>query len=247
MSVTLDKSVYRPGEAVIMEVTVTNTTDKPIRIQKLDSRSASFWVGSKNSEERFQRMPVISKLEEKSLNAAGSDLTVLEPHKSLTRPFIHTFLTKEPGTYLTQAHLSPFADITSTHTGKIYSNPSEFEVRGDPLFGRDSEGLILKKDAEALGRELAKSDGEVLKTDSILAEDQHAGFYIWWVNVECKRADGSVIRTAYVIDPYRGRSKGRGKPFPDTLKPKSPEIKTRIPKSPEATPDHEDPASTTQP
>lgn len=221
LRISLDKTLYRPNEAVIMEVTVTNTTNEPIRITKLDSSSASFWFGLAAEDRRVERYPVVSSLEEDELKRRGSEMMELQPGKKHSRTFVHTRLTRDPGAFTAQAHMAPFIDITDHRSGKLFSNFAQYEVAGEPVFARDNMGIMMADDAVKLAKEKVQAtQGEVFATDHILAKDEASGFYAWWVNLDYKLADGTAYRTSYIIDPYRGLIKEKAQPFPDSLKPK---------------------------
>lgn len=223
LRVALDKPSYRPNEAVVMEVTVTNTTQETIAITQLDSVSTSFWFGLSAEDRRVERPPVVSSLEEADLKRRGSEIVQLKPGKKISRKFVHTRLTRDAGAYSVQVHMSPFVDITDHRTGKLYSNFAEFKVEGEPVFARDNMGYMMAEDAVKLVKEKVQStQGEVFGTDHILALDESAGFYAWWVNLDYKLPDGSAYRTSYIVDPYMGRIKEKAKPFPDSMKPKPP-------------------------
>lgn len=230
LRVTLDKTAYRPNEAVVMEVTITNTTSETIQIAKLDSSSASFFYGVSAEDRRVERFPVVSSLEEADLKRRGSEIMQLQPGKKHSRKFVHTRLTRDPGSYTAQVHAAPFLDITDHRTGKLYSNFAPYEVAGEPIFARDNMGLMMAEDAVRIAKEKVQAtQGEVFATDHILAEDQTAGFYAWWVNLDYKLPDGSAYRTSYIVDPYTGVVKDKANPFPDSMKPKAP-VSDKVPK-----------------
>lgn len=230
LRITLDKTVYLPNEAVIMEVTVTNTTSEAIPIAKLDSSSASFWYGVSAEDRRVERIPVVSTLEETDLKRRGSELLQLQPGKKHSRKFVHTRLTRDPGTYTAQVHMAPFVEITDHRTGKLYSNFAPYEVAGEPIFARDNMGLMMAEDAVRIAKEKVQAtQGEVFATDHILAEDQASGFFVWWVNLDYKLPDASAYRTSYIVDPYTGVVKDKANPFPDSMKPKASES-DKVPK-----------------
>lgn len=215
LQISLDKSVYRPGEAIVMSVTVVNTTDERISLASLDKTSLSFWFGATREDRRVERPPVVSKLEEKELQTGMARGMVLAPGESATRPFVHTRLTTEGGTFVTQAHMEPFPDVRSAHEGKVFSNPVQYQVVGEPLFKRDNMGLLELEDAIRLAS--AKAPGDVTLSDSLLIEDE-MGFYKWWINLDYREPQGASVRTAYLIDPYLGRIWSDAKPFDPALK-----------------------------
>ncbi len=212
----LDKSAYRPGEAVLAQVTVINTTDRAIEVRALDQESVTFWFGPFDGLRRVQRQPVVSNLERRDLERGLESVTLLEPGQEVRRPFLLTLLAREPGRFVAQAHMDPFRRLRGPRVGILYSNPIEFLVYGDRLFERDAAGLIHLE--EAIGLAAAAAPGDIVMTDAILVEDE-MGFYKWWVNVDYRAPDGEVGKVGYLIDPYQGRVWSRAQPFADSMRP----------------------------
>lgn len=217
LRLSLEKPVYRPGEAVVIQVTMINTTDEPIRLRNLDKDSLSFWYGPQGEDRRVQREPVVSALEEKGLQGRGGGGMELAPGQSVTRPFVHTRMTKEAGPFVAQVHMDAYPDVRSKRIGKIFSNPAEFMVHGDPLFLRDSMGLLDLEEGIKLAA--ASVPGDPFQSDALLIQDE-MGFYKWWINLDYRDPQGEVVKTGYLIDPYFGRVWAEAKPFDASMKPR---------------------------
>jgi hypothetical protein len=214
LRLSLDKKVYRPGEAMVMEVALTNTTGKEQPLPRLDVRSLSFWFGQVGEERRLQRTPVVSKKEEKDLKEKGGEEASLKPGQSWTRSFVHTGLTPETGQYVAQVHLESVLAGTSADN-KLYSNAPSYQVQGERLFKRDSQGLLELGEAfDLAAKQLTAS---VVSKDGILIEDE-MGFYKWWINLDTLTPDGRPVKTGFLIDPYLGRVWSKAQPFDESLK-----------------------------
>ena len=214
-----DKSVYRPGEAIVLNVTVINTTDDPIELHYLHAStgppvfvrgSVTFWFGPQNDEiRRMQRFPVVSKIEEARMRATGGERSALGPGESQSRRFLLTQLSPQPGLYLAQVHLDAFWQISTERIGKLFSNLVQYRVSGDRLFERDNTGLLQKE--EALKIAATSQPGDPVDRSARLIEDE-MGFYKWWVALGYARPDGSRDQVVYLVDPYDGRIWGKVRP-----------------------------------
>lgn len=217
LRLSLEKPVYQPGEAVVIQVTAINTTDETIRLRKMDKNSLSFWYGPQGGDRRVQREPVVSGMEEKELQGGGGGGMDLAPGQSVTRPFMHTRMTKEAGAFIAQVHMDPYPDVRSKRVGKVFSNTVEFMVYGDLMFLRDNMGLLDVEDGIKLAS--AQAPGEVVMSDALLIQDE-MGFYKWWINLDYRQPQGGVVKAGYLIDPYLGRVWSEAKAFDPALKPK---------------------------
>jgi hypothetical protein len=183
-------------------VELSNNTSRARRLQKLSAQSVEFFFGRAGDPERMSRQAVSSKDE------PMDELAELAPGQTLKRPFVLTRLSEFGGALTAQAHLAPSAPGLPP---KIYSNVVQFEVKGKPLFARDPDGLILKKEAVRLAA--AAAQGEVQQAQALLITDE-MGFLQWWVNVELKPAGAAARVMSYFIDPYVGRVRAQAKaPF----------------------------------
>lgn len=221
----VEKSVFRPGEAVIVYLTVSNTTEETIVVRGMSASTAppggiegvvSFWYGRANSLRRLQRYPVVSTYEERQMASAETPTVEIEPGGTISRRFLLTRITPEPGTYRFQAHFDAYSIIRSQRLGKVFSNSLRYEVHGDMLFERDSKGLILLE--EAIRVASARAPGDVQLVDAILIRDE-GGFFKWWVNVDYANEAHEVSKAGYLIDAYRGHIWKEADPFPDSAKP----------------------------
>ena len=208
LSVTLDKSVYRPGEAVLATVTLSNNTNESIDMPELDANSVVFWFGRTNDPEKMERQAVTSPKDPKGR------IRPLPAGETMRRQFIITTLTHYSGPLSLQAHYDPEIPMLAREIPKIYSNAQPYDVSGPLLFARDGEGFIQK--SEAIGLARAKVNQEVTAADAIFVEDE-MGFYKCWVNLKMP-GDQYV---SYLVDPYIGRVWREAKPFnPALLKDK---------------------------
>ena len=188
LRLTLEKPVYRPGEAILAQVSVVNTTDQVIKIRGLNRESATFWFGEEGGPRRVQRFPVFSKKEDLEIKQTGAEVLELAPGEIRSRPFLLTQLSKKVGSYVAQVHMDPFERLqVADRSGKLYSNLAEFEVRGEPYLQRDNMGLIILE--EAINIAAAATPGDIVMTDALMIEDE-MGFYKWWINVAFRRPGG---------------------------------------------------------
>lgn len=241
--ITLDKSVYRPGEAILAQVTVLNTTNQTLRVRVLDAfsgppenaeGSVSFWFGPENSQRRTQRFPVISRVELQNRRENAEKTVEIAPQQTITRPFLLTRFTTEPGRFVAQVHITPFwqSDPLAQRVGKVFSNSVPYTVYGDILFDRDSRGLVYLE--EAINLAAATTPGDIMLTDAMLIEDE-MGFYKWWVNVDYRDPSGEMRKIAYLVDPYQGRVWSKARQFDPAAhprnrnQPRSTDIPTRQP------------------
>lgn len=224
VSATLSKSVYRPGEAVVVTVTARNTTDGPLRVLPPTAEAGlpaaaagplTFWFGPDNTFDRFQRYPVVSRREASSRGVQGGQTITLKSGEEMRRQFLLTRITEKPGAYVFQVHMEPFSGEDLKRIGKFYSNPISYEVYGPRLFRRDSKGLIELE--EAIRIAAAEAPGEVHLVDAVLIEDE-MGFYRWWVNVDFEKPSGGLVQKAWLVDPYLGRVWSEARQFESSLK-----------------------------
>lgn len=228
LRLSFDKSAFRPGEAVILTATLTNTTDETLRVRGLSggsgppqnvAGSVTFWRGRADEERRLERFPVVSLLESRDLRSGTEPLTELLPGQSIDRRFVLTRFTESPGAYVAQIQINPFvqSDLNQTRSGKIYSNVIGYAVHGQLLFDRDGVGLLELE--EAINLCAARAPGDIVLADALLIEDE-MGFYKWWVNVDYREPGGVERRIAYFVDPYLGRIWSEAQPFDPATHPR---------------------------
>lgn len=224
------KSVYRPGEAVVVEVELYNSSDKTWKIRTLNASTAppvgatgslTFFSGLVKSTRKIQHFPVVSRREEATMKRIGAATQEIGPGETIRRKFVHTQMTERPGSFNLQVHMEPYWGMSANRSGKIFSSSISYEVYGAPLLARDSRGLI--KLEEAIGIATAAAPGDVNLVDAVLTDDE-MGFQKWWINVEFTDAEGEAGRAGYLVDPYFGRIWRETAPFgphvrPDTAPP----------------------------
>lgn len=225
LRVTLDRPVYRPGEAIVATVTVINTTDATITIRGLNKANVTFSYGVEGGPRKVQRDPVFSSKEAAEVKETGGEVVDLAPGESRSRTFMITRMSRDPGDYLFLASMDPFDRLQiEDRTGRLYSNTIHFQVYGPPLFQRDTQGLLDKEDA--IGLAAARTPGDIILTDAILIEDE-MGFIKWWINIDYHDSAGQAQKTAFLVDPYRGAVWSPAKPFGPEMKPSNARVTQR--------------------
>jgi hypothetical protein len=201
LSATLDKSVYRPGEAIEVTVSLYNNTNKNLDVPELDAQSMGFWFGRTGDSEKMERKPIYSEKE------PLGRIRPLGPGETIKRRFLLTQLTQFNGAMSFQAHYNVEIPGVAREIPKLYSNAVPFDVSGPVLFNRDATGLIQKSEAIGLAQEQTKQ--EVLGADAVFVDDE-MGFHKCWVNL---KVPGDKM-VSYFVDPYLGRVWGEAKaPF----------------------------------
>lgn len=217
LSITLEKNVVQPGEAVLVDVKLLNQGHDAVTVKNLDHASVLFarWPkgeGGKSESTRFVE-PVFSE----SIKT-GEDVKI-EAGKSIQRPFLFTDLSLERGEFMLQAthvHSVRGAQL------KTFSASIPLTVAGEkPLVHRYSDGLLSKSDAiriSATEAGMASAAG-----DAVIILDE-MGLKKWWVNLYPPTASSATSRPSvvksYFVDPYHAVVWREAKPF-------TPEIKQR--------------------
>lgn len=197
---TLEAETFRPGEAVVCTVKVTNEGDAPAPAGSLSAETLEFWFGPADTDLRYRREPVRSSKEK------GFEAITIAPRQSVSRRFVLTRLTEEEGRFALHVLYSPQGNVA----GKPGLGGPAFlyQVDGQRLFRRDENGLIRKEDAiEVAKREVG---GEVADARAKLVRNE-AGFLDWLVTAEVK-ADGRVAQRAFFINPYTGAVRVEARP-----------------------------------
>jgi hypothetical protein len=205
LNVTLDKAAYRPGEAVLATVEMTNHTRREYQAGRLNAGHVIFVFGRQADPERMERQAVAS--EKEPLDATFT----LESGKTEKRRFLLTRLTEFTGAMVLQVHYLPGGAVAEKINPKIYSNTVQYKVDGARLFVRDPEGFIAKGEALRVARGAVR--GEVEAAQAIFVRDE-MGFYKWYVNLKPKGAAGLV---GWFVDPYTGKPWHQAKPFDPAL------------------------------
>lgn len=208
INVTLNKSAYRPGEVMVINVTLSNVSGETQPVRMLDAESLEFWFGLKGSAETPIRREAVYSLRER-MDEYGS----LASGQTVQRQLLLTRLTHYRGPMVAQAHYKRGVSIEAMKTNKIYSNVVEYEVHGERLFEReDARGIIVKEAAISLARAQVPRRTKVMETQALLVEDEK-GFYCYWVNLNVNNGKGETGMVSYLVDPYKGKVKGQAKPF----------------------------------
>jgi hypothetical protein len=209
LNLMLDKSVYRPGECVVVTLKLINNTKKQINVRALDAGSVSFFFGRSGNPEKMKRSPVMSNLEK------DNGMLELAPGGVEQRQFLLTRFTHWSGPLVAQAHYDPNPEMATGPYPKLYSNTKTFQVTGDKLFDRDPGGYITK--AEAIKIAQGRAPGDVQGADAVMIEDADTGLNVWWVNIKVAAAGQPAMLKSWFINPYTGTIKGEAKPFDPKL------------------------------
>jgi hypothetical protein len=197
---TLDAEEYRPGEAVVCTVTVTNDGTGPGQAGSLSADTMEFWFGPKGTDLRFQREVVRSSKEK------GFASVTIAPKDSITRRFLLTRLTEDEGDYAFHALYSPEGSVPGQPG--IAGPAFLYRVDGRRAFRRDAVGLIRKEDVlevvkQKVGAEITNAEAKLVRNEG--------GFLDWWVRTEAQ-ADGHPVKKAFFVNPYTGSIRAEAKP-----------------------------------
>lgn len=205
LTVTLDKAAYRPGEAALATVALTNNTRSAYQVNRLNAKSVVFLFGRQSDPERMERQAVASEKErmDETFSLAGG--------ATEKRTFLLTRLTEFGGVMALQAHYAPGGAAVAKTGPKVFSTVAPFKVAGARLFRRDPEGVLVKDEAIRLAKGQVK--GEVESAQAIFVRDE-MGFYKWYVNLKVK---GAARLVGWFIDPYQGKPWHEAKPFDPQL------------------------------
>lgn len=230
VSCSLDKPLYRPGEAAVLSVAVRNTGKKPMRVRRLDASSVQLAYNKlTESETPVYRDPVFSP------NQSLGTLVTLAAGQETRQKFTYTRLTYYTGEMKAQVQYDPNPQGSFENGTKVFGPTLHFEVGGAPLFERDPTGLGLIKQAEAIKLASAQAQGKVADSKSIVVQDKSTGLYVTWVNLTLAAQAGQPGEStivSYLVDPYKGQVLEQAKPFnpaaaddprfvrPSTLPPK---------------------------
>lgn len=217
LTMTADRSLIRPGEALVVEVALENTGHVPLHVRAMrpdgprrgDEGALIFRVSKSEEDPGRQIYPVISRFENEEM-LKGDPGMVLQPGEVKRRQFAFVDAAEAAGRYQMTANYDPYR--VSGRQGEVKDFPLNYEVYGQRRFERRRDGLIEAEEAMRLA--LAQSPGEPVAAKTILAEDRR-GFYAWWVNVDYLDSRGWTLRQGYLVDPYRGEVTQKTKPFLD--------------------------------
>jgi hypothetical protein len=201
VAAVLDAEEFRPGEAVVCTVTVTNDGTGPGSAGVLSADTMEFWYGPRGTDLRFQRDAV------RSIKEKGLESATLAPKESITRRFLLTRLTEEEGNYAFHALYSPEGNVAGTPG--IAGPAFLYRVDGRRVFRRDDVGLIRKEDVlEVVKRKVGP---EVISAEAKLVRNE-GGFLDWWVQAEAK-ANGQSVKKAFFVNPYTGAIRAEARPI----------------------------------
>lgn len=211
ITASIDKSVYRPEEAMLAKVTLTNVSDQALTVRALDPYSVHFLFQRPSDREGMKRSPVVSNKE------PNNRMIQLAPGQSQEYRFILTRLTHYLGDFNAVAVYEPNPSYGTAYVPEVYSEPMQYSVQGDLPFQRDAEGLILEEDAIAIAKR--QVNGEIAGAQAVLIEDE-MGLYRFWVNLRMAgsssqgESQGNLI--SYMVDPYLGHAR-EAQPFDPEL------------------------------
>lgn len=199
----LDKGEYRPGEAVLVDVTLTNQTNEPMQVRQLDASSVNLAYNRLGDQETpVLREPVYAR------NQPLGNMITLGPGESVSAQFVFTRLTTYRGAMKGIVQYDPNPPQSHINGPKVVSGTLVFAVEGQALIARDPAGLITPESAIELARQAYGRP--VAETDALVVEDRSTGLYVTWVNLT---PEGSTNRIGYVIDPYKGTVLAPARPF----------------------------------
>jgi hypothetical protein len=195
LTLTVKNGEYRPGEAVVADLTLRNKTGQPLTVRMLDHASMKFACAPLEGDtpgEQIIHEPIFSAKEPKDTDA------VIAPGGKVQRRFVFTRLTFKRGDFLLQAVYESTPAVGYTRPAeKVYARPVKFSVKGEKaVVHRYVDGLMAKEDAIALAQ--GRLGNKAGKADAILIEDP-LGYMKWWVNIEPQ--GGGAVRSWW-IDPY---------------------------------------------
>jgi hypothetical protein len=217
---SIDRPTYRPGDAVIANVQVLNTTGHEYTIQNLNAKSLSFWLINADTDETHKLEPVYTEKEDMIFPRT------LGEHEAISRPFLLSEATTTSGTYSLHAI---YEGALVAENKAPFVPPSKrvvFRVEGERQFSRDLNGILKKDDAIELARRAVGEPATLV--DATLVKNE-AGFLDWWITLQIKQSsgnEGKEVKRAFLINPYLGAVRKEVSPLE---KQKSTEEKTIIP------------------
>lgn len=211
LSLALDREFYRPGEAIMATLAVTNLTGETQEIRSLNFDSVEFYFDHAGGE-RPRRISCVFSPKEWMLRYR---MVALAPGQSTQpRRFVLTKISDKSGEFALTAAYNPdvnlpLIDETSKTKSealkmrsKAWADPGVYQVVGDRKFNRDKEGVLLESDAVSLC--VADLGRQVMGVDTDLIRDE-AGFLMWWVCLTLSpenTAPGEAPKKAWFVNPY---------------------------------------------
>ena len=210
IEIRLDKGVYRPGEMIVCALEVRNLQDRPARIVPPFSRRSKnestlgFWRRlNDEGGEIVRRAPI------EIPSRPAPPVVAIETRGTLTEKFAFVNLTEKEGDFSLQAHYNIHAleeeeGASSMELAVSSATAARFEVKGERLWRRDRDGLIVKEDAL---RAAKARYGDVFKSAHAVLHKNEAGLYDWWVTLERMPYDVGPGETKWIAcytSPYGG-------------------------------------------
>jgi len=229
VTLQLQRLNLRPGDPAVAFISIRNITRKKITVQMPDASSLEFYVAGGNlGTEPVEVRPVFSPKE-----PLGRPQE-LESHQVVSRTFVFTTLTKEPGEYRFQTIYHPTPKGMASGMVPAVSKPVMFRVAGQRAFHRDRDGVLLKEDAIAIAK---RAVGLPTKGATAFLLEDKAGFLNWWVTVEIDPAylkPGQEKYRAFFINPYLATiiKSRRARPYVPKAVPKAKDTRTTVPLPP---------------
>lgn len=205
MTLTLERTSFRPGDAVLCAAKLHNGMDKELIVPNLNAARVSFWLNEVGTDNMFRCEPAFSPLEQMG------EMRTVEAGQKLERTFLFTRATRALGRYALIAKYEPSVLEANKKRDPVYARTPDFVVEGEAALQRDPEGLLTKEDAIRLAKE--RAGAEVKDAQAALVRNE-AGFLDWWVNLEMV-ASGKAERSvkSYLVNPYSGVIRKEAKPF----------------------------------
>jgi membrane-bound inhibitor of C-type lysozyme len=195
LQVNADK--YQIGEPVTATVTVRNKASTGVVVPALDNSTLGFYLGQSGTGLRMKRRPVLPQ-------GLPPEQRVVAPGAAVSRSFLFTELTFEPGDWGVMASLSGHRAAGGALLPECYSKPAYFAVEDSVMFQRDPfSGIIVADQAIALARAQAQAPPET-RARAVLAKMGGSGLYFWTVLIGGD-AEGGGGAEAYQVNAYTGR------------------------------------------
>lgn len=232
IEIRLGKEVYRPGEMVVCTLEVRNLPNRPARIVPPVSRRSrnesnlTFWRRlNEEKGEIVRRAPI------EIPNNPPPPAVAIEAGGALTERFAFVNLTEKEGDFTLQAHynipvVGEKEGASSIELAISPATTARFEVKGERLWRRDRDGLIVEEDAV---RAAKARYGDVFKSAHAVLHKNEAGLYDWWVTLERMPYDVGPGETKWIAcytNPYGGQVIEDRKAVPFRLKGEEPQAKT---------------------
>jgi len=204
LTLTLNAASYQIGEPVLATVRFANESQgaeaggAPIVIPALDESTLKFHLMERGSPVPMRRRPVLPEKPQPEARTVAA-------HESVSRTFLFTRLTAEPGEWALQVALSGCESQGATVevVPAYYSRLAEYHVTDKVMFKRDpNSGLITREQATALARERA-GQPEAAPARAVLVPIGETGLYEWTLFMGEQKGwpeDGM----AFTVNPYSG-------------------------------------------